>query len=83
MNEEWTECDVSEEDRSTMNDARANLILWIVERFRILRAEGRDTDALDFADEWYEWLSPDDYINESTLFFDEYELKELYESIKN
>ena len=83
MNEEWTECDVSEEDRSTLNDARGNLILWIVERFRYLRAEDRESDALCFADEWFEWLSPDDYINESTLFFDTDELKELYESIKN
>ncbi len=83
MNEEWTECDVSEEDRSTLNDARGNLILWIVERFRYLRAENRESDALCFADEWFEWLSPDDYINESTLFFDTDELKELYESIKN
>ena len=63
MNEEWTECDVSEEDRSTLNDARGNLILWIVERFRYLRAENRESDALCFADEWFEWLSPDDYIN--------------------
>ena len=83
MNEEWTECDVAEEDRSTLNDARGNLILWIVERFRYLRAENRESDALCFADEWFEWLSPDDYINESTLFFDTDELKELYESIKN
>ena len=51
MNEEWTECDVSEEDRSTLNDARGNLILWIVERFRYLRAEDRESDALCFADE--------------------------------
>ena len=83
MNEEWTECDVSEEDRSTLNDARGNLILWIVERFRYLRAEDRESDALCFADEWFEWLSPDDYINESTLFYDENEIKELYESIKH
>ena len=82
MNEEWTECDVSEEDRSTLNDARGNLILWIVERFRYLRAENRESDALCFADEWFEWLSPDDYINESTLFFDEEEINELYKSVK-
>ena len=80
--EEWNESDVSEEDRSTLNDVRANLILWVVERFRYLRAEGRESDALCFADEWFEWLSPDDYINESTLFFDEDELNELYESVK-
>ncbi len=82
MNEQlWT--DAPDEDALRLNVVRSDLLLWVVERFKILRAEGRDTDALDFADEWFEWLSPDDYINESTLFFNENELKELYESIKN
>ena len=82
MNEPmWT--DAPQEDAQTMQTVRTDLLLWIVEHFRTLRAEGKETDALCFADEWFEWLSPDDYINESTLFFNENELKELYESIKH
>ena len=83
MNEEFKEYPAPDEDVLKLNTVRSDLILWIVERFRYLRAEDRESDALCFADEWFEWLSPDDYINESTLFFDTDELKELYESIKN
>ena len=82
-NEKFEEHLVPDEDALKLNVVRSDLILWIVERFRYLRAENRESDALCFADEWFEWLSPDDYINESTLFFDTDELKELYESIKN
>ena len=72
-----------EEQALRLNDVRADLILWIVERFRYLRDSGRDDDAVYFADEWFEWLSPDDYIDESTTFYNENELKELYKSIND
>ena len=65
-----------------MNTQRGDLIYWIVERFQYLHAEGDQGDALAFADEWFEWIDKDSYINESTLFFDEEELNELYESVK-
>tara|TARA_B100001175_G_C19278674_1_gene527735 strand:- start:67 stop:312 length:246 start_codon:yes stop_codon:yes gene_type:complete len=62
---------------------RDKLTEWVMDRFRVLMAEERVDDAICFADEWFEWMDPDNYINESTHFFDEYELKELYESITN
>ena len=62
---------------------RDNICEWVMDRFRALIAEERVDDALAFADEWVEWMDPDNYINESTHFYDEYELKELYESITN
>ena len=71
-----------EEDALRLNVVRSDLVLWVVERFQQLRAEGRDSDALYFADEWFEWLDMDSYINESTLFFDGDELHELYKSVK-
>ena len=46
-------------------------------------AEERECDALAFMDEWFEWVDKDSYINESTLFFDENELKEYYKSAKS
>ena len=83
MNEKWDEHPVPDEDVLRMNTARSALILWIVERFQLMLAEGRECDALAFMDEWFEWMDKDSYINESTLFFDEEELNELYKSIKS
>ena len=71
-----------EEDALRLNVVRSDLILWIVERFQTLLAEGREEDACCFIDEWFEWVDKETYINESTLFFDENELKDLYESVK-
>tara|TARA_B100000287_G_scaffold387388_1_gene395928 strand:+ start:80 stop:319 length:240 start_codon:yes stop_codon:yes gene_type:complete len=79
MNEELA----PEEDRLRLQSQRSALILWIVERFQTMLAEERECDALAFMDEWFEWMDKETYINESTLFFDENELKELYESVKN
>jgi len=73
----------SEEDRLRLNTQRSTLILWIVERFQTLLAEGREDDACYFMDEWFEWMDKDTYINESTLFFDSDDIKELYESVKS
>ena len=72
-----------EEDALRLNVVRSDLILWIVERFQTLLAEGREEDACNFMDEWFEWMDKDTYINESTLFFDEEELNELYKQIKS
>tara|TARA_B100000287_G_scaffold329935_1_gene314472 strand:- start:1602 stop:1853 length:252 start_codon:yes stop_codon:yes gene_type:complete len=82
MNEEWNEYPAPAEDALKLNTQRSTLILWIVERFQTMLAEGREGDACHFMDEWFEWMDKDTYINESTLFFDENELKELYESVK-
>ena len=83
MNDEWKEYDAAEEDVLRLNSVRSDLILWLVERFQTLLAEGKQEDALCFMDEWFEWMDKKTYINESTLFFDENELKELYESAKS
>ena len=66
-----------------LNTVSSDLILWIVERFQTMLAEERECDALAFMDEWFEWVDKDSYINESTLFFDENELKEYYKSAKS
>ena len=39
-------------------------------------------NACEFMEEWAEWVDPQVYINESTVFFDENEVKEHYESAK-
>jgi len=83
MKDEFKEYPAAEEDVLRLNTVRSDLILWIVERFQSMLAEDRHGDALAFMDEWFEWVDKDSYINESTLFFDENELKELYESAKS
>ena len=83
MNEEFKEYPAPEEDALRLNTVRSDLILWIVERFQTLLAEERHDDACYFMDEWFEWVDKESYINESTLFFDENELKEYYKSAKS
>ena len=83
MSEEFKEYPADDEDALRLNTVRSELILWIVERFQLMLAEGRECDALAFMDEWFEWMDKDSYINESTLFFDEEELNELYKQIKS
>ena len=83
MNEEFKEYPAPDEDVLKLNTVRSDLILWIVERFQLMLAEGRECDALAFMDEWFEWVDKETYINESTLFFDEEELNELYKQIKS
>ena len=83
MNDEEWEYPAPEKDALRLNTVRSDLILWIVERFQTLLAEGREEDACNFMDEWFEWMDKETYINESTLFFDSDELKELYESVKS
>ncbi len=82
MSEEFKEYPAPDEDVLKLNTVRSDLILWIVERFQLMLAEGRECDALAFMDEWFEWMDKESYINESTLFFDEEELNELYKSVK-
>ena len=79
---EFKEHPADDKDVLRLNTVRSDLILWIVERFQTLLAENRPDDACHFMDEWFEWVDKDSYINESTLFFDENELNELYESVK-
>ena len=83
MDNTLSEQPADDEDVLRLNTVRSDLILWIVERFQTMLAEERECDALAFMDEWFEWVDKDSYINESTLFFDENELKELYESAKS
>ena len=67
---------------SKLNNQRKHLVYWIVGRFHELLADGRDDDACNFMDEWFEWVDRKTYINESTVFFDGDELNELYKQSK-
>ena len=51
---------------------------YCCERFKELIAEDRHEDALAIADEFFEWLDPDQMEDEETMYFNEEELLELY-----
>ena len=80
MNDQWSEHLAPEEDKLKLNMVRSDLVQWVIDRFHVLVAEGREDDATYLMEEWSEWVDPQLYINESTLFFDEGELKDEYES---
>ncbi|BCU94051.1 MAG: hypothetical protein CM15mV4_0160 [Caudoviricetes sp.] len=64
-----------------ISEQRAQICNWMVERFRYLIEEKRMEDAMAIGDEFFEWADPENYINESTLCYNEDALKRLYISI--
>ena len=51
---------------------------YCCDRFKELMAEDRHEDALAIADEFFEWLDPEQLEEEETMYFNEEELLELY-----
>ena len=51
---------------------------YCCDRFKELIAEDRHEDALAIADEFFEWLDPEQLEDEETMYFNEDELLELY-----
>jgi len=51
---------------------------WCTDRFQELLAVDDHDSALAIADEFFEWLDPEQLETEETLYYDERELLELY-----
>ena len=51
---------------------------WVVGRFRVQISENDIDGAMALADEFFEWMDPRTYINESTHFYLEDDLREVY-----
>ena len=51
---------------------------WATGRFKQLMAEDRIDDALALADEFFEWLDPEQLHNEQTLFYNEEQLQQYF-----
>lgn len=64
-----------------ISEQRDDICEWMVARFRELMDENRVDDAIALADEYLEWVNPDSYIDESTHFYNEDELLQLYLSL--
>ena len=50
---------------------RDDIYEWATNRFKQLMTEDRLDDALALADEFFEWLDPEQLHTEETLFYDE------------
>ena len=75
-NFEYTD-DAATTDR--LSEQRDNIYEGVVQRFRELMAEEKVDDALALADEFFEWMDPNQVDDEITTFFDEDELIQLYD----
>ena len=65
-----------------ISEQRDEICNWMVERFRYLIEEKRMEDAMALGDEFFEWADPENYINESTMFYNEHALRKLYVSLR-
>ena len=57
---------------------RDDIYEWATGRFKQLMAEDRLDDALALADEFFEWLDPEQLHSEETLFYNEEQLQEYF-----
>jgi len=69
---------MNNEDTLLISQRRDDIYDWVTKRFVDLMAEERVEDALCFADEFFEWLDPNQLDTEETLFFNANELKAHY-----
>jgi hypothetical protein len=54
---------------------RDDIYDWVVDKFREFMAEERVDDAMALADEFFEWMDPDQMDAEETLYSDYDELR--------
>ena len=57
---------------------RDDIYEWATTRFKELMVEERIDDALALADEFFEWMDPNQLDNEATVFYNEHELQERF-----
>ncbi len=74
---------MNNEIQTLVTAQRDKLHGWVCERFTQLMSEDRHEDAMAFADEWFEWLDPDQLEEEETLFSNEEEITGYYEELIN
>ena len=61
-----------------LSEQRDAIYEGVVDQFRVLMAQDNIDGALALADEFFEWMDPRTYINESTHFYLEDDLREVY-----
>lgn len=63
---------------SRLSEQRDAIYEYVVERFRYHMAKDDVDSALALADEFYEWMDPNQLDNEITSFYNEHELYEIF-----
>ena len=61
-----------------MSEQRDHIYDHVVKMFRVHMANDDIDSAMALADEFYEWMDPDQLENEATFFFNEHELQQLF-----
>lgn len=69
---------MNNQDVLRISQQRDDIYDWVVERFRYFMENDEIDNALALADEFFEWMDPDQLDNEQTLFINEDELKERF-----
>ena len=59
---------------------RDDIYDYVVDRFRVHMANEDIDSAMALADEFYEWMDPNQLENEQTHYYNEEELEEIYET---
>ena len=57
---------------------RDDIYEGVVAQFRVLMAKDMIDEALALADEFFEWMDPNQLENEPTVFYNEHELQERF-----
>ena len=70
-------------DALRISQQRDDIYDAVVVQFKVHMANDDVDSALALADEFYEWMDPNQLENEPTLFYNEHELAELYEQLCN
>ena len=71
----YTHDDATTERISAQRD---DIYEGVVAQFRVLMAKNMIDEALALADEFFEWMDPDQLENEPTVFYNEHELQERF-----
>ena len=71
----YTHDDATTERISAQRD---DIYEGVVAQFRVLMAKDMIDEALALADEFYEWMDPEQLEDEPTVFYNEHELQERF-----
>ena len=61
-----------------LSQQRDDIYDGVIDQFRVLMAKDDIDGALALADEFFEWMDPEQLDTEPTVFYNEYELQERF-----
>ena len=76
MKDYWFTTD--EETTARISEQRDDIYDYVIDRFKDLISNNDMNDAFALADEFFEWMNPEQIEDEPTIFFHEDELKRRY-----